>query len=176
MNRSGIQAIAGGSAHRPVERKRLNRRGLKTPLVRVAWCGALIGLIAPGAGADEGAPLPILPDALRWIDAPGGLPLQAAWLLGAESKPEPYLIRVQLKAGGRIPPHTHPDARNSTVLAGTLYVGFGATFDAAKLVAIPSGAVYVAPAHVPHFVAAQEGAVLYQEAGMGPTSTAFVKP
>ncbi|MCC8986415.1 MAG: cupin domain-containing protein [Candidatus Contendobacter sp.] len=125
--------------------------------------------------ADDTLPTPILPDNLHWIDAPGGLPLQAVWILGAELKPEPYLIRVKLNAGGRIPPHTHPDARNSTVLSGTLYVGFGATFDELKLVAIPSGAVYVAPAQVPHFVAAKE-AVLYQEAGMGPTGTILVKP
>ncbi len=124
--------------------------------------------------ADDALPTPILPDNLHWIDAPGGLPLQAVWILGAELKPEPYLIRVKLNAGGRIPPHTHPDARNSTVLSGTLYVGFGATFDELKLVAIPSGAVYVAPAQVPHFVAAKE-AVLYQEAGMGPTGTTLVK-
>jgi hypothetical protein len=31
-----------------------------------------------------------------------------------------------------------------------LHVGFGATFDEARLIAIPSGAVYVAPAKVPH--------------------------
>ena len=149
---------------------------LKTLLVRVAWCGALLGPVAPVAGAEAETPLPILPETLRWIEAPAGLPLRATWIVGAESKPEPYLMRVQLNAGGRIPPHTHPDARNTTVLSGTLYVGFGATFDEAKLVAVPPGAVYVAPARVPHFGAAPEGAVLYQEAGMGPTGTAFVKP
>lgn len=151
-------------------------RLLKTKLALVALSLAMTGLIATHAVADDGLPTPILPDTLRWIDAPGGLPLQATWIIGAESKPEPYLLRVKLNAGGRIPPHTHPDARNSTVLSGTLYVGFGATFDEAKLVAIPSGAVYVAPAQVPHFVAAKDEAVLYQEAGSGPTGTAFVKP
>ena len=135
-----------------------------------------IANIPTRAVADDGRPLPILPDALHWIDAPGGLPLQAVWILGAESKPEPYLLRVKLNAGGRIPPHTHPDARHSTVLSGILYIGFGAMFDESKLVAIPSGAVYVAPAHVPHFVAAKGEAVLYQEAGAGPTGTTFVKP
>ncbi len=151
-------------------------RPLPIKLVLVALSLAITSLIPKGAVADDGLPLPILPDTLRWIDAPGGLPLQATWILGAESKPEPYLLRVRLRAGGRIPPHTHPDARNSTVLSGTLYIGFGATFDESKLVAIPAGAVYVAPAHVPHFVAAKDEAVLYQEAGSGPTGTAFVKP
>lgn len=151
-------------------------RLLKTKRPLVALSMAILGILSSHAVADDALPTPILPDTLHWIDAPGGLPLQAVWILGAESKPEPYLIRVKLKAGGRIPPHTHPDSRHTTVLFGTLYVGFGATFDESKLVAIPSGAVYVAPAQVPHFVAAKDAAVLYQEGGMGPTRTAFVKP
>lgn len=48
-------------------------------------------------------------------------------------------LRVHLAAGGRIRPHTHPDERNSTVLKGVLYVGFGRIFDESKLVAIPTG-------------------------------------
>ena len=151
-------------------------RLLKTKRPLVALSVAILGILSSHAVADDALPTPILPDALHWIDAPGGLPLQATWMLGAESKPEPYLIRVKLKAGGRIPPHTHPDSRHTTVLFGTLYVGFGATFDESKLVAISSGAVYVAPAQIPHFVVANDAAVLYQEGGMGPTHTAFVKP
>lgn len=151
-------------------------RLLKTKRPLVALSVAMLGILSNHAVADDALPTPILPDTLHWIDAPGDLPLQAVWILGAESKPEPYLIRVKLNAGGQIPPHTHPDARNTTVLSGTLYVGFGATFDESKLVAIPSGAVYVAPAQAPHFVAAKGAVVLYQEGGMGPTGTAFVKP
>ena len=55
------------------------------------------------------------------------------------------------------------------MLSGTLYVGFGETFDETKVVAIPSGAVYVAPAEVTHYIWAKEGEVWYQEMGMGPT-------
>ena len=69
----------------------------------------------------------------------------------------------------------HPDERNSTVLAGTLYVGFGETFDASKVVAVPTGGVYVAQANVAHYVWAKDGAVVYQEAGVGPTRTVPVK-
>ena len=71
----------------------------------------------------------------------------------------------------RIAPHTHPDERNSTVLSGTLYVGFGAVFDASKVVAVPAGAVYAAPANVAHYVWAKDGDVTYQEVGIGPTAT-----
>jgi hypothetical protein len=62
------------------------------------------------------------------------------------------------------------------VLSGTIYVGFGATFDEAKMVAVPAGGVYVAPAKVPHYVWAKDGEAVYQEAGVGPTATVPVTP
>jgi mannose-6-phosphate isomerase-like protein (cupin superfamily) len=85
------------------------------------------------------------------------------------------LLRVRLKKGGRIPPHTHPDERNSTVLSGSIYVGFGQTFDESKAVAVSAGAVYVAPANVPHYIWAKDGDAEYQEAGVGPTATVILK-
>jgi quercetin dioxygenase-like cupin family protein len=86
------------------------------------------------------------------------------------------VFRVRLAQGGKIPVHTHPDTRNSTVLSGTLYVGFGDTADETRVVAVPTGAVYVAPANVPHYLWARDGDVVYQEGGVGPTATVPVKP
>jgi quercetin dioxygenase-like cupin family protein len=82
-----------------------------------------------------------------------------------------YAQRVTLSAGARIPPHTHPDTRYSTILAGTLHVAFGTRPTDADFVAIPAGAVYVAPAGQPHTLWARDGEVTYQEAGNGPTGT-----
>ena len=126
------------------------------------------------AVAQSNAPVPVLPDTLRWVSPPNVSGLQAAWVLGAEQKPGPYIIRVKLATEAKILPHTHPDERNSTVLAGTIYVGFGETFDETKVVAIPAGAVYVEPANVPHYVWAKDGDAMYQEAGVGPTGTTFL--
>lgn len=127
------------------------------------------------ATCQNNAPVPILPDSIHWASPPNVSGLQAAWVLGAEQKPGAYILRVKLAKGTRIPPHTHPDERNTTVLTGTIYVGFGEVFDEAKVVAIPAGAVYVAPANVPHYVWAKDGDAMYQEAGVGPTGTAFIK-
>jgi len=127
------------------------------------------------AVAQNTAPAPILPDSIRWVSPPNVSGVQAAWLLGTEQKPGPYILRVKLATGARIPPHTHPDERNSTVLTGTIYVGFGETFDEAKVVAIPAGGVYIAPVNVPHYVWAKDGDAIYQEAGVGPTGTTFIK-
>ena len=45
-----------------------------------------------------------------------------------------------------------------------------------KVVAIPTGAVYVAPADVPHYIWAKDGNAEYQEAGEGLTATVMLKP
>ncbi|MDG4553197.1 MAG: cupin domain-containing protein [Candidatus Competibacter sp.] len=122
------------------------------------------------------APVPLLPDHIPFVSPPGLSGVQVAQILGDPNQPTPYLVRVKLAAGARIPPHTHPDARSSTVLVGTLYVGFGETFTESRVVAIPTGGVYVAPAGIPHYLWAKDGEAIYQEAGTGPTGVTFVKP
>lgn len=121
------------------------------------------------------APEPILPTTLHWGSPPDMPGVQGAWVLGNEKKPGLYIMRVKLAAGARILPHTHPDDRHTTVLTGTIYVGFGESFDVAKVVAVPTGAVYIAPANVPHYVWGKVGEAMYQESGVGPTGTSFIE-
>ena len=78
-------------------------RLLNIKLVVVALSVTIASFVSTHAVADDALPAPILPDTLRWIDAPGGLPAQAAWILGAEAEPEPYLIRVKLQADENLP-------------------------------------------------------------------------
>ena len=96
-------------------------------------------LLANLAAAQSRDPVALIPARFRWVSPPNNPALQAAWIIGSEEKRGPYILRVRLAAGGRIPPHTHPDERNSTVLAGTISVGFGEVFDEAKMVAMPTG-------------------------------------
>lgn len=134
----------------------------------------LFGALAASAFAAADAPSPILPARLSWVRPPALTGVEVAWVLGTERAPGPYLLRVKLAAQAKIPPHTHPDTRNSTVLSGTIYVGFGDSFDESKLVAVPAGAVYVAPANVPHYLWAKDGDAMYQESGFGPSATDLV--
>lgn len=145
------------------------RAGRATALL---MCGLLTGAVC----AQDVAPAPILPESLRWFSPPGNPAVRGAWVLGAEHEAGAYLLRVRLAADARLPPHTHPDERHTTVLSGTLYVGFGAAFDPARVVAVPAGAVYVVSAGVTHYLWAKGGAVEYQEAGSGPTATVFHQP
>jgi quercetin dioxygenase-like cupin family protein len=125
--------------------------------------------------AQNNSPTPILPETVKWESSPIAPGLQAAWFVGAPDKPGLYAQRVKLPGGSKIPPHTHPDERFSIVLSGTIYVGFGENFDENKVVAIPTGGMYVAPAGLPHYVWAKDGDAIYQESGIGPTATDIVK-
>lgn len=115
----------------------------------------------------------ITPEQASWIEPPNLPGLQAAWLIGTDTAPGPYVLRVRLAQGARIGVHVHPDDRITTVLSGTLYVGFGTIFDETRVQPIPAGAVYLAPADQPHYVWARDGNVEYQESGFAPTSTNF---
>ncbi|SPD73350.1 exported hypothetical protein [uncultured Desulfobacterium sp.] len=121
-------------------------------------------------------PEPVLPETLKWVSPPGMPGVQGAWVLGSEQKPGTYLFRARLASGAKIPPHTHPDERNTTVLTGIIYVGFGEKFDETKMVAVPAGGVYIAPANVTHYIWARDGDASYQEAGTAPTGTFFIRP
>lgn len=134
----------------------------------------VINIFSDPAIAQNITPEPILPNTFRWTSPPNIPGIQGAWVLGAEQNQGLYLFRVKLESGARIPPHTHPDERNTTVLTGTISVGFGEKFDETTVVAVPAGAVYIAPANVPHYIWAKDGEAMYQEAGMGPTATSFI--
>lgn len=143
----------------------------------IHWSICLPGLLCATAGlwADEPAmPQPVLPEAFQWAGPPDNPGLRGAWVVGSESEPGLYALRVRLQEGSRIPPHTHPDTRYTTVLEGTLYVGLGTEQDDARLVSVPEGGLYVAPAGVPHFLLARDGNVVYQESGVGPSGMVWI--
>lgn len=142
---------------------------------KICWINLLIFLVSGAATAENSMPLPINVADLVWISPPGIPGVHIAWVLGAEQRPGLYCLRVKLDKGARIPPHRHPDERNSTVLSGTLYAGFGEVFDDNKLIAVKSGDVYVAPADVDHYLYAKDGDVVYQESGFGPTATELIR-
>jgi quercetin dioxygenase-like cupin family protein len=134
----------------------------------------LIAATISTAQAQTATPAPILPDATPWQGNPAMPGAESKWMLGGATEPGLYAQRVKLAHDARIAPHTHTDERFSIVLEGSIYVGFGENFDPDAVVEIPQGAMYVAPAGVPHYVWAKDGAAMYQESGMGPTGTAFI--
>lgn len=144
---------------------------LRQPCVLLS---AAVALLSGVALAQKPAPKPIHDHELAYTAIPNVPGAMGAQIVGDPQQSGPYTLRVKLDKGALIPPHTHPDTRNSTVLSGTIYVGFGTTFDANDVVAIPQGSVYVAPAGVPHYIWAKDGPAVYQESGSGPSGNVFI--
>ncbi len=117
-------------------------------------------------------PATVLPDQLTFAAAPNGT-MQAA-VVGDQTKAGLYAVRTKFPAGLKILPHFHPDDRIVLVQSGTLYVGFGETFDEAKMRALPAGSVFTEPAREAHFSWAKDGPVTLHVVGMGPSGTTWL--
>lgn len=100
----------------------------------------------------------------------------SAALVGSRTRPGFWVERVRFPADFTHQPHSHPDDRTYTVIAGTLHVGFGERLDEARLKALPPGSFWTEPANVPHFLVTKDEPVTFQITGMGPSGTTFVDP
>ncbi len=100
---------------------------------------------------------------------------QRAHLLGDSSQGGAWIDRVKIPGGARVLAHTHAQDELVTVIEGTWYLGEGSRFDVAKLTAYPSGSFIVIHARVPHFVAAEKGAVVVQVSGTGKFQTEYLE-
>ena len=119
----------------------------------------------------------LLSENIKWQSFPAFPPeVRLAVLVGEPAKAGPYVVRVNLPAGVKIMPHTHPEDRIYTVVSGVFYIGVGTTFDPDKLQAYAPGSVIVLPANTPHFHWAKSGDYMTQVAGNGPLGIKYVDP
>jgi hypothetical protein len=117
------------------------------------------------------------PDKLEWIDAPASLPAGAkvAILDGDPNKPGPFVMRMKMPDGYIVAPHTHPKPERVTVIAGTLYVGMGMTFDKSKCIEMPAGTYGSWPAGMQHS-GWFKGETILQLHGEGPWAVNYINP
>jgi quercetin dioxygenase-like cupin family protein len=99
---------------------------------------------------------------------------ELAMVVGEPSGPGPYVVRVKVPDGVKLMPHIHPEDRVYTVISGVFYIGFGNTFDAAKLKAYAPGSVIVLPHDTPHFHQALSGEYVTQVTGTGPLGIEYI--
>ncbi len=127
-----------------------------------------------GHGSDKDHVM-VRPDDVKWGPAPPVLPAgaQAAVLAGDPSKAEPFVIRVKLPDGYKVPPHWHPTDENVTVLEGTFLMGKGDQFNAESATALPAGSFVRMPKELRHFAQAK-GETIIQVHGMGPFQFTYV--
>lgn len=151
-----------------------------------AWCHLMIGLLvfAPDAagqhasapGKMAGAELFPLAET-KWQQGPASLPAGAmiAVLEGDPSKEGPFVFRLKLPDGYRVPLHTHPKTERVTVISGTFYIGMGEKVDEKQARPMPAGAYGHWPAGMKHFVRTK-GETVLQFHGMGPWTIDYVNP
>jgi quercetin dioxygenase-like cupin family protein len=129
---------------------------------------------APGAGQESPPGFrQVLPDGVNWLPSPV-TGLHVANLLGHPQEPGPFVIRVKLLPGTKVMPHTHSQASSYTVLSGDWTIGFGPTFDPARLRTFPPGSFYRLPADLPHFHLAGAAETVVQIESVGPSVMEFV--
>jgi quercetin dioxygenase-like cupin family protein len=135
------------------------------------------GGTADDKGGDDKGMAVFTPKDIKWVDAPAVLPRGAkvAALEGDSAKEGPFVMRVKMPDGYRVPPHTHPRAERVTVISGALNIGMGETFDAAKCKEMPAGSFGTWPAGMKHFGWAK-GETVIQLHGTGPWSMTYVNP
>jgi hypothetical protein len=159
----GILALAvfSGPSARP--NKQAGVAGLTLP--QVANLMALYG--ADLATIDRNARDYKLPSEFDWKGRPGSTS-QTATLFGDPSKPGLYVQALKRGPDDWSQPHSHPNERYVTVLAGTFLIGTGAKFDKNNVVAIgPGGIVHDIPNQMHYDGTGPEGATIVFIA-MGP--------
>ena len=114
---------------------------------------------------------------IQWKDGPASLPPGAkiAVLEGDPTKEGPFVFRVKVPDGYKIPPHTHPKPERVTVIAGTFHLGMGARFDSSKGTAMPAGSYGTWPPGMKHYVWVK-GETIVQFHGDGPWTINYVNP
>ena len=120
----------------------------------------------------------VLPDEIKWGPASPKLPpgAEIAVLVGDPSVPGAlYVFRAKLPDGYSVPPHWHPMDEHVTVIRGTLLLGMGSEFDAAKLRELPAGSYARLPKDEPHFNR-YRGETVIQLHGIGPYDIHYVDP
>jgi len=114
---------------------------------------------------------------IAWKEGPASLPkgAQITVLEGDPSKEGPFVFRVKVPDGYRIPVHTHPKTERVTVIQGTFNIGMGEHFDPKMTKPMPVGTYGYWKSGMKHFVWAK-GETIVQFHGEGPWSIQYVNP
>lgn len=99
--------------------------------------------------------------------------VRVAVLYGDPDKEGPFGLRLQYPVGYAKGPHYHSDDAVVTVLRGSYYRGYGASFDRSKGIHLVAGTFSVNPARVAHYEWVEEPAELEVHA-TGPWGTVHV--
>ena len=111
-----------------------------------------------------------LADQIEWKGRPGS-GSQSAILFGDPSKPGLYVQLLKRGPNNWSQPHSHPNDRFITVLAGTMWIGTGSKFDPENTVPLKPGSYVRDIAHQMHFDGSKEDGLTIEIVGMGPATS-----
>jgi quercetin dioxygenase-like cupin family protein len=132
----------------------------------------------PAASHKESADIEMFPlEKIKWQEGPPSLPKGAmiAVLEGNPAKEGPFVFRIKVPDGYRVPPHTHPKTERITVICGVFNIGMGDTFDEKATKPMAAGTYGFWPAGMKHFVWTK-GETILQFHGTGPWSIQYLNP
>jgi hypothetical protein len=141
----------------------------------------LIALAFVLAGANtaiaDDMKMPINSGDLKWGPAPPTLPKGAeiTVLSGDPSKDGPFVLRLKMPGGYRVPAHNHPTTESLTVASGNFHIGMGDKLDETKAIELTAGGFGEAPAKMNHYGWASTPSVV-QIQGQGPFAITYVNP
>ena len=112
---------------------------------------------------------------LDWKDLPSIAGAKIAILEGPMNEAVPFIARVKMPSGGKIPPHWHPGIEHVTVISGGFAMGTGGKWDDKGMHTLGPGDVMIMQPKTPHYAMAK-GETIVQIHGMGPWSVNYVNP
>lgn len=123
-----------------------------------------------GTGHQEHAM--VAADSVKYGPVSSGI--SSAVLSGSPStEGSPFVVRIKMADGAKVPPHWHPIDEHLAVVSGTFHMGIGETFDESTAKAMTVGSYGIMPKDVRHFAWAS-GETVVQVHGIGPFKTFFV--
>jgi quercetin dioxygenase-like cupin family protein len=135
-------------------------------------------LAAQGGGEQR-----VTPSEVKWpapaagsVGTSGNAGTQTVVLKGDPTKPGLYSMLLRVGPNTKIEAHAHPDDRVATVVSGTWYFGYGATFNEKALKMLPPGSFYTEPPNTNHFAMTRGEGVTIQITGTGPSGTTYADP
>lgn len=145
----------------------------------VAFAAIVLGAMTPAALGQGTSDKEVFINSkdIKWGDAPPSIPKGAklAVLQGDPGKPGPFVIRLMLPPGLKIPPHAHSQDESLTVISGTFYFGTGDKIEMSKAHALNAGGFHALSAGDHHYAFAKAQTVV-QVNGMGPFNMTYINP
>ena len=140
---------------------------LSDPSTKTSGRGVMVLAGAEPASIDRAARDFRTPDQIEWKGRPGSAN-QTATLFGDASEPGLHVQLLKRGPDDWSQPHSHPNDRILTVLAGTMRIGTGSKFDKENTISLGPGSIVKDFANQTHFDGSGPDGLTLEIVTMGP--------